>query len=265
MDGVTNMVTASSPEQAPDIQGFILHHMANGKYTVPEGLPFSLPNWLSHHGLMVVFSAVLLVILLALCCRRRTEVPHGVYNLLEFYVKFIRDHIAIPHLGEENGRALASLFCSFFMFILTMNLVGLVPCFYAATSNVNVTGALASVTLAFMIFGAIYRQGVAGFMRGFVPHGVPWPVLIILVPIEMLGLVIKSCALMIRLFANMLAGHLVIFSLLGLVVTFGLWALPAVPLALFVYLLEVMVALLQAYIFTLLSAIFIGQRLSPEH
>jgi len=265
MDPITNMVTASSPEQAPDVQGFILHHMADGRYTAPAGLPFPLPAWLSHHGLMVVLSAALLVVLLWMCCRRRSEIPHGAYNLMEFYVKFIRDHIAIPHLGEKDGCALASLFCSFFIFILTMNLVGLVPCFYAATSNVNVTGALAAVTFIFMVFGAIYKQGLVGFVRGFVPHGVPWPVLVILVPIEMLGLVIKSGALMVRLFANMLAGHLVIFSLLGLVVTFGLWALPAVPLALFVYFLEIFVAFLQAYIFTLLSAIFIGQRLSPEH
>lgn len=157
------------------------------------------------------------------------------------------------------------LFCSFFVFILVLNLLGLVPCFYTATANVSVTGALAAVTLGFMIVGAMFRYGPIGFVRGFIPHGVPWPVLIVLVPIEIFGLFVKAFALTIRLFANELAGHLVGFFLLGLIVIFGMKALPAMLMGLGIFLLEVFVAFLQAYIFTLLSAIFISQRFHPEH
>jgi F-type H+-transporting ATPase subunit a len=146
-----------------------------------------------------------------------------------------------------------------------MNLVGLVPGFAAATSNVSVTAALAFISFCFMVFGAMFRHGILGFFKGFIPHGVPWPVLILMVPIEIVGVFIKSMALTIRLFANMLAGHIVIFSLLGLIVAFGLLALPAMAMALGIYLLELFVAIFQAFIFTLLSAVFIGQRYHPAH
>ena len=157
------------------------------------------------------------------------------------------------------------LFCTFFFFILGMNLMGMIPLFATATANVNVTFGLAFVTLCFMVFGAIYKNGFVGFLKAFIPSGVPAPILILLFPIEFLGLFIKAFALTIRLFANMLAGHIVILSLLGLVILMGLGALPAVALAVFIDLLEVLVVFLQAYIFTLLSAMFIGQMYHPEH
>jgi F-type H+-transporting ATPase subunit a len=192
-------------------------------------------------------------------------VPHGWLNLVETFVKFIRDEISVPFLGAEDGRRMTPLFCSFFFYILIMNLVGLVPCFYAATANINVTGGLASVTLFFMIGGAVYRNGPVAFLKGFVPPGVPWFILLLLVPIEFVGLFIRAMALAIRLFANELAGHLVLFSLLGLLVMYGVWALPAAFMAVIIFIEEILVAFLQAYIFTLLSAVFIGQRYHPAH
>ena len=191
--------------------------------------------------------------------------PHGLTNLLEIFVLFIRDQISIPSLGEKDGRRMAPLFCSFFFFILGLNLLGLIPIFRAATGNVNVTGALALVTLTFMIFGSIYKNGFMGFVKVFMPSGVPWPILILLTPVEFIGMFIKAFALTIRLFANMLAGHIVIYALLGLIVIFGWAALPAMALAMGVYFLELFIAFLQAYIFTLLSAMFIGQMVHPEH
>ncbi len=243
-----------------------MHHSADShRWTLlPQGWE-DLPGSLTVHGLMVIFSALILTVFLVLLCRKMPAVPSGALNVVESFVKFIRDEIAIPFLGEADGRRMTPLFCSFFFFILTMNLVGLVPCFFAATSNINVTGALAVVTLVFMTFGAMCRHGVVGFFRGFVPSGIPWPILLILVPVELIGVFIKAFALMIRLFANELAGHIVVFSLLGLVLMFGYVALPAVVMALGVYLLEVFIAFLQAYIFTLLSALFIGERLHPNH
>lgn len=262
----TNAAVSDFESKSQAVQAFIMHHAADShEWTLlPSGWQH-LPPYLSLHGIMVLLSATLLVAFLVIVCRKIPTAPTGAYNMVEAFVKFIRDEIAIPFLGEVDGRRMTPLFCSFFFFILTMNLVGLVPCFNAATSNINVTAALAVVTFLFMTVGAMFRHGVVGFFKGFVPPGIPWPILFILVPVELIGVFIKAFALMIRLFANEVAGHIVVFSLLGLVLMFGYVALPAVGLALGVYLLEVFVAFLQAYIFTLLSALFIGERLHPSH
>lgn len=265
-NAVTNAVVSVADQRSAAVQAFITHHMVDSHSWNP--LPYlhlELPDFLSLHAAMVILSAIVLVGAMAIACRKIPAVPTGFLNMAEFFVKFIRDEIAIPFLGEEDGLKMTPIFCSFFFFILTMNLMGLMPCFGTATSNVNVTGALAVVTLVFMTVGAIWKNGAVGFVRGFIPPGVPWPILIILVPVEVVGLVIKAFALMIRLFANMLAGHVVVFSLLGLLVMFGAVAVPAVGMAMGIYILEVFVAFLQAYIFTLLSALFIGQRYHPSH
>ena len=249
-----------------EIDEYIMHHVLDShEWHLPFLPPIHLPPFLSLHGLMLVICAVFLIFLFCVIYNQKSAVPRGMTNLLESLVVFIRDDIAIANLGEEDGKKMTPLFCTFFFLILSANLVGLIPHFSAATSNVNVTGSLAIVTLCFMTFGAIYRHGVIGFFKSFAPHGVPVPILFLLVPIEFLGLFIKAMALMIRLFANMLAGHIVIFTLLGLVVLFGVIALPAIALAISIGLLEVFVALLQAYIFTLLSAVFIGQMYHPQH
>lgn len=256
----------TSADRQAAVQSFIMHHVTDShEWTLLPGVHVSLPSFLTLHGLMVILSAAVLVLTLALTCRRMPTVPSRFLLLVELFVQYIRDGIAIPFLGENDGRKMTPLFCSFFTFILCMNLIGLAPCFASATGNLNVTGALAVVTFGFIVFGSIYRNGVIGFCKSFVPSGVPVPFLFLLVPIEVVSVFIKAFALMIRLFANMLAGHMVIFSLLGLVVIFGYYALPAVGVALGVYVLEVFVGVLQAYIFTLLSALFIGQSMHPAH
>jgi F-type H+-transporting ATPase subunit a len=263
---MTNAVISVADERGRAVQAFIMHHMVDShRWTLLPYLHQQLPSYLSLHGVMVILAAIGLVYFMSVVCRKIPAVPTGALNVVEFFVKFIRDEIAIPFLGEEDGRKLTPILCSFFFFILTLNLLGLVPCFSTATSNINVTGALAGVTLLFMTVGALWKNGPVGFVRGFIPPGVPWPILVLLVPVELLGLLIKAFALMIRLFANELAGHVVVFSLLGLVVMFGAVALPAVGMAMGIYILEVFVAFLQAYIFTLLSALFIGQRYHPSH
>lgn len=251
------------------VQSYIQHHVSDGSYWQP--LPFlpkvSLPESVSFslHALMLVLAGLLLVFLFVKKYRKGPQAPTGLTNFLELFVVFIRDEISIANLGREDGRRMAPLFLSFFTFVVVLNLMGLVPLFATATGNVNVTGALAAITLGFMIFGGIIKNGPVGFIKAFIPHGIPWPVLIIVTPLEIVGMFIKAFALMIRLFANMLAGHIVIFSLLGLIVTFGYFALPALGLALGIYLMEIFIAFLQAYIFTLLSAMFIGQIYHPAH
>jgi len=252
-------------EKNDAVQAFISHHTSDSQEWVIPFTHITLPDFLTVHGLMVLICAALLVTLIGLLYRRDDPVPRGLTNVLEVFVQFIRDGIAIPNLGSDDGRRMTPLLCSFFFFILGLNLMGLFPLFVTATSNVSVTAAMALITLSFMIFGSIYKNGVGGFVKCFVPHGVPWPVLILLVPIEFFSMFIKAFALTIRLFANMLAGHIVIFSLLGLVYVYGLVAFPAVALALGIYFLELFVAFLQAYIFTLLSAMFIGQMYHPAH
>ena len=109
------------------------------------------------------------------------------------------------------------------------------------------------------------KHGILNYMKMFVLPGVPAPLLILLTPLEVLSVFIRAFALMIRLFANMFAGHIVILSILGLLIMLGWVALPAIAMAIFVSMLEVFVAFLQAYIFTFLSAIFIGQIYHPSH
>ena len=247
------------------VQSFVMHHMRDSSIWHFLRWEVQLPPFLSLHALMVILSAVFLVVIFGVVYRKQDAVPRGLTNLLELFVLFVRDQIAVPFLGREDGRRMTPMFCSFFFFILTMNLLGLVPCFRTATSNISVTGALAVVVLGVMIFGALYRQGLRKFCKGFVPSGVPFLVLIILVPIEVIGLFIKAFALCVRLFANEFAGHVVIMFLLGLVVIFGAIGFPFILLAIMVYMMEVGIAFLQAYIFTLLSAVFIGQRYHPEH
>jgi F-type H+-transporting ATPase subunit a len=249
-----------------DLNTYIMHHVLNSnEWHLPFLPPIPLPEYITLHGLMVIIWSFAMLLIFGFLYQKNARVPTGMTNALEAIIIFIRNDISIAFLGEEDGKRMAPLFITFFFFILGLNLMGLIPIFSTATSNINVTGALALVTFIFMVFGAIYKNGLFGFLKAFIPPGVPKPILLLLFPIEFIGIFIKSGALMIRLFANMLAGHIVILAMLGLVVTIGAWALPAVFLAIGVYGLEVMVVFLQAFVFTLLSAIFIGQTWHPEH
>ena len=248
-----------------DLKEYVLQHVANSnEWHVPFLGTIPLPG-ITLHGFMLILWASAMIVVFCALYNKKARVPQGLTNFLEMFVVFIRDEIVVPSLGKEDGRKMTPLFCTFFFFILGLNLLGLIPLFATATSNISVTGALASVTLVVMIGGAVCKQGLGGFLKSFVPHGIPLPVLFIIVPLEFLGMFIKAFALMIRLFANMLAGHIVIFSILGLVALFGAIGSLSVLLAVPISLLEVFIAFLQAYIFTLLSAMFIGQMLHPQH
>lgn len=245
---------------------YVLHHvMDSHEWKLPFLGTIHLPSFLTLHGLMVIFCALFLIALFCGLYRRHDRVPTGITNLLESFVQFVRDEIAVPSLGEKDGVKLTPLLCTLFFFILGLNIIGLIPLFAAATANVSVTAPLALVIFYLMTVGTIQKNGFKGFIKAFVPSGVPPLILVLIVPLEVIGLFIKTFALTIRLFANMLAGHMVIACLLGLVVLFGVWALPAIALAVGIYMLEVLVVFLQAYIFVLLSAVFIGQMHHPEH
>jgi len=245
------------------------HVMDHVQNSFEWGLPFVgkifLSQYLSRHALMLLLSAGVLVVVFCFIYRRRQRVPAGLTNFLEVFVIFIRDQIAGECLGPREGRRMTPFFCTLFFFILVMNIMGLIPQFSSASSNINVTGALAFIIFLLMTVGAIGKNGVSRFLRSFAPSGVPGPILLLIVPLEVVAFLAKVVTLAMRLFMNMLAGHLIILSMLGIVVVIGIKAGPIFLVVIFMYALELLVAFLQAYIFTLLSAVFIGQAYQSEH
>lgn len=239
--------------------------MNSDEWHVPFLAPVHLPVFLTLHGLMLIFCALILIVVFCRFYHYQDRVPSGLTNLLEAFVQFVRDEIATPALGQQEGERLTPLLCTLFFFILGLNLMGQIPLFESATANISVTAPLALITFYFMTADTIRKNGFGGFFRAFMPAGVPIIIMPFIFLMEFVSMFIKIFALMVRLFANMLAGHMLILSLLGLIVLFGWLALPAIILAVGVSLLEILIVFLQAYIFVLLSAVFIGQMYVPEH
>ncbi len=241
-------------------------HLPEIKVTIPViNLPLDLS--ITVHTLMMWFAALFLILAFWLSFRKRRLIPSGFAGVLEAITLFVRDEIAIPNLGNKAGRQLTPFLATMFFFILTANLMGLIPLFATATGNISVTAALAIVTFfATQIYG-MKQNGIIGYWKNLAPHGLPAPLYLIIVPIEILGLFTKPFALAMRLFANMMAGHTVILALLGLIIALGMLAVApfSVGMALFISLLEILVAFIQAYIFTMLSSLFIGMAMFPEH
>ncbi len=249
-----------------NLDEYIMHHVLNShEWLLPFASPILLPGFLTTHALMVLIGCAIILMLFLVFYRKDDRVPTGLTNGLETLVVFVRDEVAIPNLGDKDGLQFTPMLCTLFFFILTLNLMGLVPFFSTATSNINVTFSLAFLIFVLLVFGTLLRKGFKGVWHALVPSTLPQWLIPFFLIVEMASIVVRSIALMIRLFANMIAGHMVIFSFLGLIIIFGWVALPAVFVAVFIYCLEVFIALLQAYIFILLSAVFIGQMYHPDH
>ncbi len=249
-----------------NLDHYIMHHVLNShEWLLPFVAPIQLPGILTSHALMVLFACTIILLLFLVFYRKNDRVPTGLTNCLEAIVVFIRDDIAIPNLGEKDGLQLTPMLCTIFFFILILNLMGIIPIFATATANINVTFSLAFLIFILLVFGTLLRNGFKGIWHALIPSSLPKWLIPFFIPIEIASICVRSVALMIRLFANMIAGHMVILSFLGLVILLGWIALPAVLLAVFIYCLEVFIALLQAYIFILLSAVFIGQMYHPDH
>ncbi|GAC1341544.1 MAG: F0F1 ATP synthase subunit A [Myxococcales bacterium] len=216
---------------------------------------------ITKHVVNMWIAAGVLLLVFAFATRKRAVVPKGLYNLLETFVLFVRDEIAVKNIGEHEGHRYVSYLCSAFFFILFMNLIGLVPVpgISTATGNVYTTVVLALFTFVMTQVAGMRAQGALGYWAHMVPAGVPKWLYPIMLPVELLGLFTKPFALTVRLFANMVAGHIVIFFLLALTLLLSVYIAPvSVAFALGIYLLELFVALVQAYVFTMLSALFIG-------
>jgi F-type H+-transporting ATPase subunit a len=169
-----------------------------------------------------------------------------------------------------HGDKFVPFFCTLFAFIYVTNMLGLVPIPViggTATSNLGLTGLLAASVLVLSIGAGIKEHGFGGFLHNFLPHGIPFLLLPVIFVLELVGFFIKHGVLAIRLFANMIAGHLVIGAFLTTIFisqSYGT-AIIAVPLALFASVLELLVCFLQAYVFTMLSVLFVGGTVHPEH
>jgi F-type H+-transporting ATPase subunit a len=217
----------------------------------------------SRHAIMMWLASALLLLAFLLSARKRAMVPKGLYNFLEMLVQFVRDEIAVKNIGARDADRFTPYLCTAFFFILFVNLFGLIPWAATATGNISVTVCLAAFTFLITQWAAIRAQGVGGYLY-HLTGGVPWPLWPIMIPVEVLGLFTKPFALTIRLFANMIAGHIVILSLLGLIFALNspFVAIGSVPMAIAIFLLEIFVGFVQAYIFTMLSSLFIGQGLA---
>jgi F-type H+-transporting ATPase subunit a len=260
-------------EAGENIFGELLHHVQDsheleipfGHITLPHFDPVSILGIpvdfsITKHVVFLWIAAALLVLFAAIAARKnlKREVPTGFGNLMEVFVTFIRDEVVIPNMGPAGLKYLPYMLTTFF-FILTMNLTGLVPFGATSTGNVSVTGGLAIIAFIMIQTSAIRAQGLGHYLA-HLTGGVHWALWPIMIPIEILGLFTKPFALCIRLFANMTGGHTVIVALLGLIFIFRSYIIAVGPFGFVVgiLLLELFVAFLQAYIFTMLTSLFMG-------
>jgi len=188
------------------------------------------------------------------------------------FAMWVRDEMVYAVMGKEVGKKFLPYFLTLFFFIVFMNVIGLFPGTATATASVFVTAGLALLTLVVMLFGGMIAQGPFTYWKTLVPH-VPWFVWPIMFIVELVGIFVKPFALMIRLFANMTGGHMVVLSFMGLLFLMahgmGKVAYAGAPVvvgfAVFIMIIESFVALLQAYVFTMLSILFIQASIHPEH
>jgi F-type H+-transporting ATPase subunit a len=219
--------------------------------------------------LLWIGAALVLITLLtaARAHKRQTaggKASKGFANGIEALVLYIRQEVVLPNVGH-HGEKYAPFILTLFFFILFANLLGLIPFGSTATGNISVTAVLAIIT-----FFVVEAAGIKALGKGYIKTIVYWPsdqpfimkalLTPVLTPIELMGKFTKPIALAIRLFANMTAGHIVVLALIGLIFTFGKYYIAPVPLAMAtaIMVLEVFIAFLQAYVFALLSSVFIG-------
>ena len=260
-----------------DIGGLIMHHITDSheievpfttlKIPLPEIHVGGYDLSITKHVVMMWIATALLLFVATRAARRTADpIPRGWRNVLEAIIVYIRDEIGRKAMGSHIDRYLGYLVTTFF-FILFNNLLGLVPGMATATGNVGVTAALAGLAFLMIQGSGIREFGVVKHFKHLVPSGLPFWLLPVMIPVEILGMLAKPFALCIRLFANMTAGHVVILGLISLIFILqtAFAALVSVPFTLFIFILEILVAFIQAYIFTTLVATFMGMSVHPAH
>ena len=255
-------------EEEGDLKGKIVTVNAAG-HVNEESLPLDLSITKTVFGMLSAAVICLLIFISLARSYKKSGISHpkGMQSFLEPIILFVRDDIAIPNLGIHKYERFMPYLLTVFFFILINNLMGLIP--FPPPFGANVTGNIAiTFVLAFCTFLIIQFSGNRSYWKHiFATPGVPFWLLPIMIPVEIIGIISKPFALMIRLFANMLAGHIVILSLISLIFIFDSLALAPVSIffVIFMDFMELLVAFLQAYIFTLLSALFIGLAVQESH
>jgi F-type H+-transporting ATPase subunit a len=287
----------------------IISHISNSPLDHPlihlptiGGIDFSVTK----HVFMLWLVAAFIFLVVTTVVRRYLSsgrpVPTGIMSALEMVVLYVRDAIVQPNVGQKWVNTWTPLILTFFIFIFCANAIGLIPVFdlvalldryvlhtspdsflknvvhggTTATANFNVTAALATVTFGAIILAGTKAHGFINHWKNLVPHGLAWPIYILLIPIELMGMLVRPFALTMRLAANMTGGHIAILAILSFVFLFtrlfghalagvvvGLTV--SVPLAVGISALEIIVVLVQAYVFTLLTAVFIGMAIHVHH
>ena len=270
---VSDSLNSVPVEKSEGGASWIMHHILDsreifGVFRLPDIHVFGIDISITNHVVFMWLAAIILIATFYVVSKKYNDsfLPKGISNFVEVLVVFVRDEIAKATIGKGYEKFLPYLLTVFF-FILVCNFLGLVPGGATATSNISVTATLAIISFVVIQIGGIMKNGMFGYFKGLVPGGLPMILVPIIFVIEILGLFTKPFALAIRLFANMTAGHIVIMALLGLIFILqtAFVAPVSIAFALFIYLLEILVSLIQAYIFTMLSALFIGMAVHQDH
>jgi F-type H+-transporting ATPase subunit a len=266
------------------------------------GIDFSVTKHVFMLWLVAAIVFLIATVTVRRYLRQDRRIPSGFMNALEAVVEFVRDSIVRPNVGNKWVNTWTPLILTFFCFILTANAIGLIPIFESlalldrfvlhtgpdsflnrlthggttATSNFNVTAGLATVTFLAIILAGTKAHGFLKHWKNLVPHGLSPLVYVILIPIEIIGMFVRPFALTMRLAANMTGGHIAILSILSFVFMFteifaraiagiSIGLVVSLPLAVGISALEIIVVLVQAYVFTLLTAVFIGMAIHVHH
>ena len=271
----------------------VIEHVSNSSVAHPLiHLPtiFGINLSVTKHVFMLWLVAAIVLVVVTWVVRRYIKqehpVPSGMMNAVEAFVEYIRESVVRPNVGDKWVNTWTPLILTIFFFILVANGIGLIPLFdfvavidrfflhspegsfiagvvhggTTATGNFNVTAALAVITFFAIIIAGSKAHGFIKYWKNIVPHGLNPFIYVLLIPIEIISMFVKPFALTMRLAANMTGGHIVILSLFGLVLMFGSFVVAPLPLVFIVgiYMLELFVAFLQAYVFTMLTSLFMG-------
>ena len=286
----------------------IIHHVSNSDISHPIvhipklfGIDFSITKHVFMLWLVSIIVATVIIIPIQKYIKSNGKDKSRWMIMIEYITEFIRNAISSPNVGPKWVMTWTPLFLTFFFFILFANGIGLVPIFdtiglidrfilktqsesfinnllhggVTATGNFNVTAGLATVTFFSIIIAGTKKHGFIKHWKNLVPHGLAWPIYIILIPIEIMGLIVKPFALTMRLAANMTGGHIALLALLSLMAIIGEMfhsaaigigvAVVSVPMSVAIFGLEIIVVLVQAYVFTLLTAVFVGMAINVHH
>jgi F-type H+-transporting ATPase subunit a len=266
------------------------------------GIDFSVTKHVLMLWLVAAVAFVVVTVAVRRYLKQDRRIPAGFMNGLEFVVMFVRDEMVLPNVGKKWVNTWTPLILTFFIFILCANAIGLVPIFdvlglvdhwvlhtgehsvlksiihggTTATANYNVTAALATITFGAIIIAGTKAHGFVKHWKNMVPHGLNPILYVILIPIEVMGMFVRPFALTMRLAANMTGGHIAILAILSFVFLFaemfgraaagiGVGLAVSLPMAAAISGLEIIVVLVQAYVFSLLTAVFIGMAIHVHH